>query len=262
MSCPNCGREVGSVKFCRHCGAVLESSEPASLSPAPPRAESSRGPWAAAAVVLLLVAGWMGWHLYREPPSEPVAATAPAPELPLAAIPARAVPPPTPARPPTVERVERRARPATPGSTPIAESSPPPAPARPEPALPETAPASGIPTVPAPVASRPARPRVELFRPEPASPPEPAAPAYTGPSAGTLIWSGQIERNTLVTINGDQVSFGRLTGELPGIPVTIELATDAFAMVESPGPANNWKRLSLRSLRRIRGAVVIRWGRQ
>ena len=78
--------------------------------------------------------------------------------------------------------------------------------------------------------------------------------------AGTLIWSGRIEKNTLVTIDGNQVSMGRLTGELPGVPVDIQLETDAFAIVEGPSAANHWKRLSLRSLKRVHSAVVIKWG--
>jgi hypothetical protein len=82
-------------------------------------------------------------------------------------------------------------------------------------------------------------------------------PAYRGPSAGTLIWTGQVEKNTLVTINGDQVSFGRLTGELPGVPVSIQIQPDAFVVFEGPGPQNNWKRLSLRSVKRVRSAVII-----
>jgi hypothetical protein len=121
---------------------------------------------------------------------------------------------------------------------------------------------------PAPPA-RPQRKHVEIFRPDAGEvPPPPRLPAptagsaasapYQGPSAGTLIWSGKIEKNTLVTINGAEVSLGRLTGELPGVPVDIQ-PPDSFAVVEPPGPANHWKRLSLRSLKRIQSGVVIKW---
>jgi hypothetical protein len=81
---------------------------------------------------------------------------------------------------------------------------------------------------------------------------------YRGPSAGTLIWSGQVEKDTLVRIEGNQVSPGRLTGELPGVPVTIQ-PPDVFAVVEAPSAANGYKRLYLRSLKRIRSGVVIKW---
>jgi hypothetical protein len=63
-----------------------------------------------------------------------------------------------------------------------------------------------------------------------------------------------------VVINGTQVSVGRLTGELPGVPVVIQLETDDFMVIDAPGPGNGWKRLSLRSRRRIRHAVTIKWG--
>jgi hypothetical protein len=132
---------------------------------------------------------------------------------------------------------------------------------------------TGIPVVPG--TSRPSgapRPKIGILRPERAEPgpareepsarePAPQAPApYTGPSAGTLIWSGDIRENTLVVINGSDVSVGRLTGELPGVPVIIELETDDFLVIDPPGPANQWKRLSLRSRRSVRQAVVVKWG--
>jgi hypothetical protein len=143
------------------------------------------------------------------------------------------------------------------------------------PATPE--PPAAIPVVPGgPKPSAAPRPKIGILRPDrpeppavraepapapPAAPAQPAAPApYTGPSAGTLIWSGEIGENTLVVINGDQVSIGRLTGELPGVPVIIQLETDDFMVIDPPGPGNGWKRLSLRSRKRIRQAVTIKWG--
>jgi hypothetical protein len=142
--------------------------------------------------------------------------------------------------------------------------------------------AAGIPVVPAgPRPSVAPRPKIGILRPErpepvasrgePISPSPPAsaggtsaqpatAAPYTGPSAGTLIWSGEIGENTLVVINGTEVSRGRLTGELPGVPVIIQLETDDFMVIDPPGPGNGWKRLSLRSRRRLRHAVTIKWG--
>ena len=142
--------------------------------------------------------------------------------------------------------------------------------------------ATAIPVVPAgPRPSAAPRPKIGILRPErpeptvsrgePLSPSPPAssggtsaqpaaAAPNTGPSAGTLIWSGDIGENTLVVINGTQVSLGRLTGELPGVPVIIQLETDDFMVIDPPGPGNGWKRLSLRSRRRIRHAVTIKWG--
>ena len=81
---------------------------------------------------------------------------------------------------------------------------------------------------------------------------------YTGPTAGTLVWSGRVEKDTLVRIEGSRVSPGRLTGELPGVPVTIQ-PPDVFGVVEAPSAANGYKRLYLRSLKRIRSGVVIKW---
>jgi hypothetical protein len=155
---------------------------------------------------------------------------------------------------------------------PASEASPPPSrPSRPrihllKPDPSETPPAPAA----APSASQPgpsygsdaAASRLTLHR-APAAPGEPAAAPepvpYPGPSAGTLIWSGQVEKDTLIRIEGDRVSPGRLTGELPGVPVTIDVPSDSLAIVEGPSEANHYKRLYLRSLKRLRSAVVIKW---
>ncbi len=209
--------------------------------------------WIAALVVLAGVAALLGYRILTmkeasSPPAPPSQAGAPAqPAPPVASPPPPQQPPAKPVSPGALRqqfpptRVERPfepvrppARPppvAIPEARPPRPQSPPPTPAEPEPALP-------IPPEPTP----------------------PSPPLYRGPSAGTLIWSGQIESNTLVAINGDRVNFGRLTGELPGVPVTIQIEGNAFMILEPPGPENNWKKLSLRSLKRIRGPVVIKWG--
>lgn len=117
---------------------------------------------------------------------------------------------------------------------------------------PEQPPAQALPPPPAP-------------RPEPVEPPAPPAPPspppYQGPSAGTLIWTGNIDGNTLLKIQGGGVNFGRLTNELPGIAVRVEVEPRDFVVVDAPSAANNWKSVSLRSLRRVR-QTVIRWVRQ
>lgn len=222
-------------------------------------------------------------------PQEPVAPPAPPPVATPAPVEPKAEPKP-PAEPKRAAEPKQRKL-----SIPVEESEPPPkAPASesrtPIPVVPAPESRTSIPVVPAeegrrriPVVPAPEtssddipRPQVKILRPErslpapaasaparqePAASIPPSAPAtpYRGPSAGTLIWSGQIKQNTLVTINGNQVSLGRLTGELPGVPVRIELETDAFAIVEAPSPANNWKRLSLRSLKSVQTAVVVKW---
>jgi hypothetical protein len=74
-----------------------------------------------------------------------------------------------------------------------------------------------------------------------------------------MLWSGQLEKNGSVTINGNTASFGRLTGELPGVPVMIEVDQREFALAEAPGPSNGWKRMTIRSRSKRHSVVTIKW---
>ncbi|MBI3693720.1 MAG: zinc ribbon domain-containing protein [Acidobacteria bacterium] len=278
MTCANCRASVpAGQKFCDHCGAPMQ---PAQATQAKPK--SSTGRWVAALVVLLVAVGLLGYRVYLlNRPAEKASVTLQEAPAPAPAPPATAPSPPTPAPPAIRETpppVEKRAAPVTPptsapvvkppvsappAATPAQAASEPPPPPEATPERPPPARKGIVPfrpdtsePAPPPRATAPAEPAVEAPAPAPVR--EQPAP-YQGPSAGTLIWSGQIEKGLLVKIERDQVSVGRLTGELPGVPVSIELQTDAFAVVEGPSPANNWKRLYLRSVKRIRTAVVIKW---
>jgi len=103
------------------------------------------------------------------------------------------------------------------------------------------------------------------MRPEPApavsAPPPPAKPAHSGPRSGVLIWSGQLERNGLIEIAGGTASGlpGTLRGELPGVPVIIEVEPKDVGVAEAPSPQNGWKRLVLRSRGQRMSVVTIKW---
>jgi hypothetical protein len=74
-----------------------------------------------------------------------------------------------------------------------------------------------------------------------------------------IIWSGQLERNGLVEINGPTASFGSLRGELPGVAVLVDIDPKDIGVAEAPSPQNGWKRLVLRSRNRKHSVVTIRW---
>jgi hypothetical protein len=134
---------------------------------------------------------------------------------------------------------------------------------------PTAAPGSTPSAAPAPTATVPAAEhpkRVEILKPETPIPQEaprpaaqPAKASYSGPPAGVMLWSGQLEKNGSVTINGKTASFGNLTGELPGVPVMIEVDQREFALAESPGPSNGWKRMTIRSRSKRHSVVTIKW---
>jgi hypothetical protein len=93
----------------------------------------------------------------------------------------------------------------------------------------------------------------------PAAPPVAGKPAYTGPSSGTLIWSGRLEKGGTVTIEAGQISSGTLQGGLPGVPVLIEMDQREFAMAETPSPSNGWQRLVFRSRNKRHSVISIKW---
>lgn len=90
-------------------------------------------------------------------------------------------------------------------------------------------------------------------------PPAPSKPVYSGPPSGTMLWSGQLQKNGVITIEGGQASAGSLRGELPGVPVMLDIQPSDVGLAESPSPANGWKRMVLRSRVNRQSVVTIRW---
>lgn len=83
------------------------------------------------------------------------------------------------------------------------------------------------------------------------------APAV--PANGSLIWTGRLQKNSTVVIDGRTASFGTVTGELPGRPVQFhvypgDLADNGILVFtdreqdsrkgwDSAGPQNGWNRI-------------------
>jgi hypothetical protein len=76
-----------------------------------------------------------------------------------------------------------------------------------------------------------------------------------------IIWSGKLERNGTIVIEGESASTGSVRGALPGVPVLIEVEPqNEIGIAEAPSPSNGWKRLALRSRNNRNNIVVtIRW---
>lgn len=74
-----------------------------------------------------------------------------------------------------------------------------------------------------------------------------------------MIWTGQLEKEGSVTINGSSASMGTLQGVLPGVPVSLEIDAKDIGMIESPRASNGFKKLTLRSHKKRNGPIVIRW---
>jgi len=67
--------------------------------------------------------------------------------------------------------------------------------------------------------------------------------------SGVILAPGRYEPGEVVTIEG----------QLPGIPVRIEVDTREFTVVEAPSPSNDWNRISLKAKTRRHTSAEIRW---
>ncbi len=74
-----------------------------------------------------------------------------------------------------------------------------------------------------------------------------------------LVWSGDLRKGDIVTIEGGHASTGSLQGALPGVPVILETDYRGIGFSEMPGPSNGWKRVSFRALRDQKVVVTLRW---
>jgi hypothetical protein len=76
---------------------------------------------------------------------------------------------------------------------------------------------------------------------------------------GLMIWSGELAKGELLTIDGGRASSGTLEGRLPGTPVTLDIDGADFDIIELPAPDNGWERIRIRSRNAQNGEIVIPW---
>jgi hypothetical protein len=87
--------------------------------------------------------------------------------------------------------------------------------------------------------------------------PQPVQPAV--PNSGTIVWSGHLDKNALIIIQGESASSGTLEGQLPGVPVMIRIYPNDIGVAEFPGPQNGWKKVVLRGNKSRDVVVRIQW---
>jgi hypothetical protein len=176
-------------------------------------------------------------------PAPPPVETAPAATAPTAPT----APLVTPAKP---FKAPGRAKPRSPSQAAPPATAPQPAAAAPPAAEPAAAPPPEEPPKPVAQPERPAPPA-----------PAPVARGYTGPQSGVLVWSGPLQKNGLLTIDGTTASAGSINaGSLPGVPVMItDIQPSDLGLAEAPSASNGWKRIVLRSRGNRRSVVTIKW---
>ena len=75
-----------------------------------------------------------------------------------------------------------------------------------------------------------------------------APQVYDGPSSGSLVWEGEVQGVTLVTIMGGKVDQGRIvSGSLPGVSVSLQPKDGKHVIIAAPpSPSNRYQRLAFR----------------
>jgi serine/threonine-protein kinase len=83
---------------------------------------------------------------------------------------------------------------------------------------------------------------------------------YGGPVRGELQWSGNLASHETLTIQAGHVLAGSLTGDLPLVPVAIDLEPSGIAIVESPSAQNSWDRIVVRNASTGKiTSITVRW---
>ena len=76
---------------------------------------------------------------------------------------------------------------------------------------------------------------------------------------GAITWSDRLQKNSILVIQGDKASIGSVTGQLPGVPVEIDVNPPTLEIRQRPSPENNWKQIMLYSGNQRHTSITIRW---
>jgi hypothetical protein len=137
-------------------------------------------------------------------------------------------------------------KPAIQMSTPAQPATPPPE--TPKPAVPQPGPRKSD-------AVKPLSPKAPASQPEKVG----IRAKSSSPGSGTIVWSGDLQKNSVLVIDDQQVSIGSTTGELPGKPVQIEVEPRDVVIRQMPNAANAWKLIILYSGNRKYSSITISW---
>jgi hypothetical protein len=107
-------------------------------------------------------------------------------------------------------------------------------------------------------------------KPEAAPKQTPASPApkktatpanqVAGPVSGTMTWSGNLPKNSILVIEGARASIGKVEGDMfPGSPVSIEVEPGDVTIRQMPSEVNGWKQVMLYSGPYKCSSISIRW---
>ena len=102
------------------------------------------------------------------------------------------------------------------------------------------------------------RAKEEPVPPKVEAPPKPEKPPV--PSSGIMLWSGRVEKNGTIVIDGGKSESGAINGAvLPGVPVTVRVEPKGFTVEQPPSAANGWKRIAIHSQKKAHIVVTVFW---
>jgi hypothetical protein len=80
------------------------------------------------------------------------------------------------------------------------------------------------------------------------------------PAPGEMVWRGQLAKDQVLTISdGRYASTGTITGNLPGVPIKIDIEPkEGVTVVTAPARSNDWKVLVIYAAE-PQTQIVIRW---
>jgi hypothetical protein len=110
---------------------------------------------------------------------------------------------------------------------------------------------------PAPKEEAPVQPPAPQVEP----PPQPKPPEQPPiPSSGIMLWSGKVEKNGTIVIDGGKSATGTVNGAaLPGVPITVRVEPKGFTVAEPPSAATAWKRIAIHSQKKAHIVVTVFW---
>jgi len=76
---------------------------------------------------------------------------------------------------------------------------------------------------------------------------------------GSIHWSGELDKNSILVLAEEGSSIGSMTGRLPGTPVQIEVEPKELSIRQMPGKANDWSTIMLYSGNRKYTSITIHW---
>ena len=80
-----------------------------------------------------------------------------------------------------------------------------------------------------------------------------------GFATGSIHWSGELEKNSILILAKEGASIGSMTGRLPGRPVQIEVAPEELSIKQMPEKANDWSTIILYSGMQKYTSIQIHW---